>query len=141
MERTESIVVQASPQYENNKSKEMELFGWNLQNRQEIHEKGDAYGRPSYISGNTYITKTTIKHYVKLHFVRGLSLPNLDKIKKIETEYLNLPFPPSISLVLHILTNHTSSVKKTQSGEADLRTKRPKGRRIKGPARETPSTP
>lgn len=44
MERTESIVVQVSPEYENAKIKEMEMFGWNLQGRQEIHEEGEAYG-------------------------------------------------------------------------------------------------
>lgn len=103
MERTESIVVQVAPDYENAKIKEMEMFGWNLQNRQEIHEKGEAYGRPSYLSSSTYVVKTTVKHYVKLHFVRSLSLPNLDKIKQIESEYFNLPFPASPSLIWPVI--------------------------------------
>lgn len=70
----------------------MEQFGWSLQGRQEIHEEGDAEGAPS-ILGDKYVIKTKVSHYVKLHFVRSLSLPNLDQIKKIESEYFNLPFP------------------------------------------------
>jgi hypothetical protein len=93
MERTESLVIQVAPTFEQDKIKEMETFGWNLQGRQEIHEEGDAYGRPSYIDRSTYVVKTKVKHYVKLHFVRSLSLPNLDKIREIETEYNGLPFP------------------------------------------------
>ncbi len=99
MERTESLVVQVAPTYENDKIQEMQLFGWSLQGRQEIHEEGDAYGRPSYLSNSTYVVKTTVHHYVKLHFTRSLSLPNLEKIKQIEAEYSNLPFPGPASLV------------------------------------------
>lgn len=79
------------------------MFGWNLQGRQEIHEEGNAEttGRPSYVSNNTYVVKTTttVKHYVKLHFTRSLSLPNLDRIKQIEAEYFSLAFPGPASLV------------------------------------------
>ena len=75
------------------------MFGWNLQGRQEIHEEGDAYGRPSYVSDSTYVVKTKISHYVKLHFTRSLSLPNLDKVKQIEAEYFGLAFPGPPSLV------------------------------------------
>ena len=57
IEKTESTVVQVAPSYENAKIKEMENFGWNLQNRQEIHEEGDAYGGPSVFS-DEYIIKT-----------------------------------------------------------------------------------
>lgn len=39
MERTESIVVQVAPDYENDRIKEMGMFGWNLQGRQEIHRE------------------------------------------------------------------------------------------------------
>ncbi len=99
MERTESIVVQVAPDFENFKIKEMESFGWSLSNRQEIHEKGDAYGRPSYISNSTYVIKTTVNKYVKLHFVRNLGLANLDKVKSLESEYFNLPIPEFPSLV------------------------------------------
>ena len=51
MERTESEIVQVAPAYENAMIKHMELFGWNLQGRQEIHEEGDTTGglnRPGF---------------------------------------------------------------------------------------------
>lgn len=97
VQRTESNVVQVAPDYENDKIKEMEMFGWNLHNRQEMHIEGDAEGRPS-LTGSSYITTTKISHYVKLHFVRSLGLPKLDEIKKLESEYFNLPFPVNPSL-------------------------------------------
>jgi hypothetical protein len=97
MERTESLVVQVTPSYENAKIHQMEHFYWSLQGRQEIHEKGDAEGAPS-IFGDAYIIKTKVSHYVKLHFVRPLSTPHLDRIKPIEAEYFSLPFPGGPSL-------------------------------------------
>ncbi len=97
MERTDSRIVQVAPAYENERIQEMQAFGWNLQGRQEIHEEGDAEVRPG-ISSNTYVVTTEVTHYVKLHFVRSLGLPNLDKIKQIETEYFALPFPQLPSL-------------------------------------------
>jgi len=93
MERTESIVRQVAPSYENTMIKEMEIFGWNLQSRQEIHEQGEAYGRPGYLDNSTYVIKTKVSQYVKLHFIRMLNTANLDQIKQIESEYFNLPFP------------------------------------------------
>jgi hypothetical protein len=93
MERTESIVIQVAPSYENTRIKEMEMFGWNLQGRQEIHEQGEAYGRPSFLSDSTYVVKTKVSQYVKLHFVRALDTPNLAQIKQIEDQYFTLPFP------------------------------------------------
>ncbi len=93
MERTESLVIQVAPSFENQKIAEMEMFGWNLQGRQEIHEAGDAYGAPSFFDSNTYVIKQRVSQYVKLHFVRSLSLPNIDEIKQLELEYFNLPFP------------------------------------------------
>lgn len=93
MERTESIVIQVAPSYENIKIKEMEMFGWNLQSRQEIHEQGEAYGRPGLIDSSSYVVKTIVSQYVKLHFVRGLNTQNLNRIKQIENEYFSLPFP------------------------------------------------
>ena len=92
MDRTESTVIQVAPAYENEKIKEMERFGWSLQGRQEMHEEGDAYGRESF-SGSSYIITTKVKHYVKLHFVRSVSMKRLPEIKEIETEYNSLPFP------------------------------------------------
>jgi hypothetical protein len=93
MERAQSTIIQVAPQYENEKIREMELFGWSLQSRQEIHQEGDAYGRPSF-TGSSYIIKVKVSHYVKLHFVRNVSLPNLPQIREIEDEYSNLAFPP-----------------------------------------------
>ena len=92
MEKTESTIIQVAPSYENAKIKEMENFGWSLASRQEIHEEGDAYGSPAVFS-DSYVIKTKVSHYVKLHFSRSLSLPNLDKIKQIESDYMALPFP------------------------------------------------
>jgi hypothetical protein len=94
MDRTESLVVQVAPAFENQKIAEMEMFGWNLQGRQEIHEAGDAYGAPSFFDSNTYVIKQRVSKYVKLHFARNQGLPNLDAIRQIESEYFNLPFPP-----------------------------------------------
>jgi len=87
MERTESTVVQVAPDYENAKIEEMQMFGWSLQSRQEIHEEGDAYGRPSFLFDDEYIVKTKVYHYVKLHFVRSLGLPNLHEIRQLESKY------------------------------------------------------
>lgn len=92
MERTESTVIQVAPQYENEKIREMEAFGWNLQGRQEIHQEGDAYGRPSF-TGSSYIIEVKVSHYVKLHFIRSLSLRNLPQIRETEAQYSNLAFP------------------------------------------------
>lgn len=91
MERTESTVVQVSPDYENEKIHEMQAFGWSLQGRQEIHAQGDAEGKPANWS-DTYVVKTTVHHYVKLHFVRSLTLPNLDRVRSLEADLRNLPF-------------------------------------------------
>lgn len=103
MERTESTIVQAAPDFENAKIKEMEEFGWSLQGRQEIHEEGDAYGRPSYLSSDTYVVKVKVHQYVKLHFVRSLGLPNLARVKELESEYLNLSFPQKPGIVWPVL--------------------------------------
>lgn len=102
MDRTESNIIQVAPNYENNKIKEMEMFGWNLQGRQEIHEEGDAYGEESMF-GNSYTVTTKVSHYVKLHFVRSLSLPNIEKIKAIEAEYYSKNFPPVPTIKSFIL--------------------------------------
>ena len=37
--------------------------------------------------------------YVMLHFVRSVNLPNLDRIKTLETRYFSLPFPNFTRLV------------------------------------------
>jgi len=98
MERKESIVIQVAPNYENEKIREMEKFGWELQNRQEIHESGVAFATRTSGDGN-YVINQLVSKYVKLHFARSLSFPNLDKIKLIESEYFNLSFPSAPSLI------------------------------------------
>lgn len=98
MERKESIVVQAAPNYENEKIREMERFGWELQGRQEVHESGLAFANRVSDDGD-YVINTIVSKYVKLHFARSLSFPNLDKIKQIESEYFNLQFPAGPSLL------------------------------------------
>ena len=91
MERYESEIIQASPSYEHSMIKEMEMFGWVLQGRQEIHEEGDAHIEDRVFGGRTLVTK--ISHYIKLHFARSSSIPNLDKIRYLEAEYYDLPYP------------------------------------------------
>lgn len=93
MERTESLVVQVAPDYENDKIKEMENFGWSLDNRQEVNKEGDAYGRPSYLDGTSYLVKQKISYYTELHFSRNLDLDDLEKIKDLEEKYFNLEYP------------------------------------------------
>lgn len=95
MDRTESAVLQVAPAHEADKIKEMELFGWSLQNRQEIHEEGDTEGRPSIFAefNHTYVITTKVYHYIKLHFVRSLNLKHYAEIKRIEDECRSQPFP------------------------------------------------
>ncbi len=99
MERTESVVVQVAPNGEQEKIKEMAVFRWNLQNRQEFHEEGDVEGRPSMLAefNNTYVITTKVHHYVKLHFVRSLNLKGYGEIKRIEDECRKQSFPKQAS--------------------------------------------
>lgn len=87
-ERTESVIVQVAPDFENDKIKQMECFGWSLQSRQQMEEKGDI--KPSLIGSGVYMK---VSRYTKLHFVRSLDLSNLDKIRELENEYSGLPEP------------------------------------------------
>ena len=80
MEQTESVIIQVSPDFEDDKIAEMKRFGWNLQSRQEVighlreAETPDnalaALGRGTK-EGAT--GKRTYKYdqYVRLHFVRA----------------------------------------------------------------------
>ena len=90
--RTESNIVQVAPAYENAMVKHMELFGWSLQGRQEIHEEGDTTGGPSFL-GDEYVVKTKVSRYVKLHFARSRDLANLDRIHALEAEYNGIEMP------------------------------------------------
>ena len=98
MERTESKIIQVSPNYENDKIQEQQTFRWNLQNRQEIHEEGDTEGGPGLFSGD-YVVTTRVNVYVKLHFVRSLEMPNIAKIKELESAYNAIARPHYPKLV------------------------------------------
>jgi hypothetical protein len=102
--RTESVVVSAGPDFENDSIRERETFGWNLHNRQEIighlriAETPDDLGRAIWrgVQEGASGRKTLeYDHYVKLHFTRPLSLPNLARIRELEAEYFRLPYPPN----------------------------------------------
>jgi hypothetical protein len=106
MERTESVVVSVAPQYENEKIQEMGGFGWNLQGRQEIMghlreaEAPDSLAASVFqgaMDGATSTVRVTYDHYVKLHFVRDLNMPNIARIQELEREYRSLHIPPSPS--------------------------------------------
>lgn len=81
MERWESKVVKVNPEDENKKIEQMQLFGWNLKNREEIYREDEQE------------EEILVDHYVALHFVRDLNLPNLTEIKKIESEFFSLTYP------------------------------------------------
>jgi hypothetical protein len=57
MERTESIVIQVAPSYENTMIKEMEMSGWNLQSRQATHKEGESFGSTSTVSNFNVIKR------------------------------------------------------------------------------------
>jgi len=107
MERTESFIIEMAPNYENAKIKQMEMFGWNLQGRQEIMGHLMEAKTPDSLfvamwrggmEGATGKKYYEYDHYVKLHFVRSLNLPNLSKIKNLETECSNLPYPETSAI-------------------------------------------
>ena len=92
MERTESKVVQVAPDFENNKIQEQQVFGWNVQGRQEIHEEGDTEGGVDFI-GDGFTIKTQVNKYVKLHLVRSMEEPHIAQIRELESEYNALERP------------------------------------------------
>jgi len=106
MERTESTVVSVAPDSENEVIRQMGLFGWNLHGRQEIIGPLREAPPPNsligaMVRGATEGAKGKLyvrDHYVKLHFVRPLNLPNLDKLRQIEAEFANLPYPEAPGL-------------------------------------------
>lgn len=98
MDRTESKIVQVSPETEDMKIQELQTFGWNLQGRQEIHEEGDTEGSPDLI-GDGYTVRTKVSVYVKLHFVRNMELPNIERIRELEAEYKSVERPRFPALV------------------------------------------
>ena len=95
MERTDSQVLQIAPSFENEKIQEMQHWGWKLENRQEIHEQGNAVTKRE---SDGYVTTTEISKYVKLHLTRPRNLPNIDRLKTLENEYNSLPYPQNPTL-------------------------------------------
>lgn len=93
LEKNESIAIDVTQRYENEIVKEMEMFGWKIQNHQEIHKKGKAYGRTINIYNQNHVIKTKVSKHIRLHFHRSLELPNIDKIRRIESAIFALPFP------------------------------------------------
>ncbi len=97
MERTESKIIEVAPREETGVIQNLQSFGWNLQGRQEMRFEGNSVGRPDLFSGfggvESYTIVTEIHHYVKLHFVRSMNIPNLDRIHVLENEYFGMGFP------------------------------------------------
>jgi hypothetical protein len=95
MSRTESVVIQVAPSHENDKIREMALFGWELYGRQEMAVAGNTTGTvtPGMFGGGTVTLTTQVRHYVKLHFARSLAMPGLEFVRGIEAEYFRQPFP------------------------------------------------
>lgn len=87
MERFESKVMRVSPSRESIRIERMAIFGWSLQNRQDVVEPVRA---SSTIDEDEVETDIQVDHYVALHFVRPLSLPHLEEIKQLEFEYFQL---------------------------------------------------
>ena len=59
----------------------MQLFGWNLKNREEMYREDEQED------------EILVEQYITLQFVRDLNLPNLTELKQIETEFFSLPYP------------------------------------------------
>ncbi|UNC91117.1 hypothetical protein [Candidatus Contubernalis alkaliaceticus] len=83
MGRTESVSFQVHPKDEQSQIDLMQKFHWNMMSTQEIktidnylEQRGDSI----------YQIKNS-QHYIKLAFCRDLDLPNLDKIRELESEY------------------------------------------------------
>jgi len=87
--RTESLSIQVHPQDEQQQINFMQNFYWSLLGSQEIKNIDNRLER----RGDTLYQVHKSEHYVKLVFSRDLEIPNLDKIKKLETEFFALEKP------------------------------------------------
>jgi len=92
MERFESKVIRVPPSIESIKIEQMAIFGWSLQNRQDVIEPIWASSTITHTDEYEDEAETDIQstHHVALHFVRPLSLPHLEEIKQLEFEYFQL---------------------------------------------------
>ena len=89
MGRTESKSIQVHPKDEQEQINMMQRFYWNLLSSQELKNIDNHLER----RGDSIYQVSKTEHYVKLVFSRELDTPNLDKIKKLEEEYFNMPMP------------------------------------------------
>ncbi len=89
MGRTESFSIQVHPNDEQAQINLMQRFGWNLLSSQEIKVMDSHLER----RGDTIQSVTKSEHYIKLVFSREVDMPNLDRIKRLESEYFSFSYP------------------------------------------------
>lgn len=89
MARTESKSIQVRPVDEQQQIDFMQHFYWNLLSSQEIKNIDNHLET----RGDSLYQVTKTEHYVKLVFSRDMDITNLDKIKKLETEFFSIPQP------------------------------------------------
>ncbi len=89
MARTESLSIQVHPNDEQQQINFMQHFFWNLLSSQEIKNIDNRLES----RGDTIYQVHKSEHYVKLVFSRDIETPNLDKIKKLESEFFGLEQP------------------------------------------------
>ncbi len=89
MARTESSTFQVHPNDEQEQIQIMEKFHWSLLSTQEIKSIDNHLER----RGDDIYQVTNTERYVKLAFNRSLDLPNLNDIKRLEQQYLAIPYP------------------------------------------------
>jgi len=87
--RKESKLLQCHPKDEQKEVDFMQRFYWNLQGTQAIH----TIDNHLETRGANLYSVSNQQQYVKLHFSRELDIPNLDKIRALESEYALLPIP------------------------------------------------
>jgi|GEM_PF-5933582 len=75
----------------------MQLFGWNLDSRQESFGTADVITGPyftCFFDGKTTNESSIQFHQqVVLHFTRDANIHNLDRIRFLEKEFLGLRYP------------------------------------------------
>ena len=95
MARTESFSIQVHPNDEQNQINLMQRFHWNLLSSQEIKTVDSSLEK----RGDKIYSVTKSENYIKLVFQRDLDVPNINKIKELESEYFSLEYPPKPSVI------------------------------------------
>jgi hypothetical protein len=93
--RTQSIVMEVPSSEMDSKVSTMECFGWGLHAFHEVVRTGNTTISPTLLGD--YEAKTEVFRSVKLHFVRDLTMPRLDEIRRLESEFRSLKYPTSTS--------------------------------------------